>query len=143
MSFNPIFYPISICMSGQKNTTLQNAPPPRSANLCPDVSSTSLLISPFNVPSLSWRRATRHQHTPPLLPLSRAAVPCRRHLACHHRTSPPHAMLCRRRQVRLCRQEERRQELCLQVEMQHWQMQNQQNVMAMIMMSMKFQMMVS
>jgi hypothetical protein len=67
MSFNPIFNPI-ICMLVIK-TQICRTSPPRSANLCPDIPLTYILISPLNVPSLTARRRRTPPPPPPLSPL--------------------------------------------------------------------------
>ncbi len=78
MSFNPIFNPI-LCMSVIKTENFRTSPP-RSAKLCPDIIFLTYISSPPSTCSLLSRR--------------RAA---RRHLARHRRTSPQHAVPCRRK----------------------------------------------
>jgi hypothetical protein len=80
--FNPIFIPITIiCMSVIK-TQICRTSPPRSANLCLDISLTYNFISPLNVPSL----VTEKSHTPP--PHAAAAAFVAR---CRSPPPPPHS----------------------------------------------------
>ena len=77
--FSTLLY---VCWS--QNHKFAERPPPRSANLCPDISLTYLFISPST---------SRH-----------GKEPRRRHIARHRRTPPPHAVP-RRRCGQLCRRQ--------------------------------------
>jgi hypothetical protein len=98
--FNPIFNPI-ICMSVIK-TQICRTSPPRSANLCPDISLTYIFISPLNVPSLVTEKsctppphaaaARRHRCLCRTLPLPAATTSLTtptRHRRAARRTPPP------------------------------------------------------
>ena len=73
-------------------TQICRTSPPRSANICPDISLTYIFISPLNVPSL----ATEKSRTPPLHAAAAAFVARCRSPPPPPRSSPPHATTARR-----------------------------------------------